>query len=145
MYPAAFIVTGIYWAISQDRQTNHLFKISHPLLYLHQRIPRELWEDRLQKVWAAGVNAIEMYIFWNEHEPLPGVYDFDGQNDIFAFIELAQKIGFVVIFRAGLLFFIRILAEFGIDQYRLLFYTNLIIKDLTLVLSTNTEGCLGGC
>ena len=99
----------------------------------------------MQKVWAAGVNAIEMYIFWNEHEPLPGVYDFDGQNDIFAFIELAQKIGFVVIFRAGLLFFIRILAEFGIDQYRLLFYTNLIIKDLTLVLSTNTEGCLGGC
>ena len=55
----------------------------------------------MQKVWTAGVNAIEMYIFWNEHEPSPGVYDFDDQNDIFAFIELAQKIGFVVIFRAG--------------------------------------------
>jgi len=53
-------------------------------------------------MWAAGVNAVEMYIFWNEHEPSPGVYDFDGQNDIFAFIDLAQQIGFVVIFRAGI-------------------------------------------
>ena len=48
-------------------------------------------------------------MFWNEHEPYPGVYDFEGQNDIFAFVELAQKIGFVVIFRAGNLYFIAIL------------------------------------
>lgn len=31
----------------------------------------------------------------------PGVYNFDGQLDIFEFIEMAQKIGFVVIFRVG--------------------------------------------
>jgi beta-galactosidase GanA len=41
------------------------------------------------------------YIFWNEHEPTPGVYDFDGQNDVFTFIKMAQNTGFVVILRAG--------------------------------------------
>jgi len=41
------------------------------------------------------------YIFWNEHEPYPGVYDFEGQKDVFKFIEIAQKIGFVVILRPG--------------------------------------------
>ncbi len=43
----------------------------------------------------------QSYIYWNEHEPTPGVYDFEGQNNIFEFIELAQKIGFVVILRPG--------------------------------------------
>jgi beta-galactosidase GanA len=41
------------------------------------------------------------YLFWNEHEPYPGVYDFDGQNDIFKFIEIAQNKELSVIFRAG--------------------------------------------
>jgi beta-galactosidase GanA len=40
-------------------------------------------------------------VFWNEHEPYPGVYDFEGQNDIFSFIKLAQSVGFVVILRPG--------------------------------------------
>ena len=40
-------------------------------------------------------------MFWNEHEPMPGVYDFEGQNDIFSFVKLAQNNGLVVIFRAG--------------------------------------------
>jgi len=41
------------------------------------------------------------YLFWNEHEPTPGVYDFGGQNDVFAFMQLAQDTGFVVILRPG--------------------------------------------
>jgi beta-galactosidase GanA len=41
------------------------------------------------------------YIFWNEHEPFPGVYDFDGQRDIFRFINLTQQIGLNVLLRVG--------------------------------------------
>ena len=51
--------------------------------------------------YAAGLNAIEMYVFWNEHQPYPDVYDFEGQNDIFHFIELAKDKGFDVILRPG--------------------------------------------
>ena len=41
------------------------------------------------------------YIFWNQHEPYPGVYDFDGQQDIVRFINLAQKVGLNVLLRVG--------------------------------------------
>ena len=41
------------------------------------------------------------YIFWNEHEPYPGVYDFEGQNNIIHFIKLAQIREFLVILRPG--------------------------------------------
>ena len=32
------------------------------------RIPRERWDERLQKVRALGFNAIQYYIPWNTHE-----------------------------------------------------------------------------
>ena len=89
-----------------DYDGNTFVKDGKPFRYvsgsIHMyRVPRDLWYDRLIKMWAAGLNAIETYVFWNEHEQTPGVYDFEGQCDIFEFIKLAQKIGFVVIFRAG--------------------------------------------
>ena len=65
------------------------------------RVPHELWHDRLAKMWAAGLNAIQVYIFWNEHEPQPGVYDFAGQRDIASFLRMAGDIGFVVLLRPG--------------------------------------------
>jgi beta-galactosidase len=44
---------------------------------------------------------LSSYIFWSQHEPFPNSYDFNGQNNIFEFIELAQKIGFLIILRPG--------------------------------------------
>ena len=64
-------------------------------------MPKELWADRLKKMWASGLNAIEMYVFWNEHEMTPGVYDFEGQNDIIKFIKLAEELGFLILMRPG--------------------------------------------
>ena len=52
-------------------------------------------------MWAAGLNAIETYIFWNEHEQLEGIYNFDDQYNIFEFFQLAQQIGLLVILRPG--------------------------------------------
>ncbi len=114
------------------------------------RMPREYWTDRLERMWAAGLNAIQTwvfyfislmsnynvndvdhtytlkeslassflvvihnlftrwtvsslcrYVFWDQHEPVEGVYNFEYNNDLVAFIQLAQKIGFVVILRVG--------------------------------------------
>lgn len=89
-----------------DFDNNTFVKDGKPFRYvsgsIHSyRVPHELWQDRLLKMRAAGLNAIEIYVFWNEHEPMPGVYDFEGQNDIFSFVKLAQSNGLVVIFRAG--------------------------------------------
>jgi len=67
----------------------------------YTRIPRAYWRDRLRKARAMGLNTITTYVFWNVHEPRPGVYDFAGQNDVAEFIREAQQEGLNVILRPG--------------------------------------------
>ncbi|ELU13067.1 hypothetical protein CAPTEDRAFT_174701 [Capitella teleta] len=52
-------------------------------------------------MYAAGLDAVQIYVPWNVHETSPGVYDFDGQQDLVGFIRMAQKTGLLVILRAG--------------------------------------------
>ena len=63
----------------------------------YARMPREYWRDRLAKAKAMGLNTITTYVFWNVHEPQPGVYDFTGNNDVAEFIREAQQEGLYVI------------------------------------------------
>jgi beta-galactosidase len=67
----------------------------------YQRIPREYWRARLRMARAMGLNTITTYVFWNVHEPHPGVYDFAGNNDVAEFIREAQQEGLYVILRPG--------------------------------------------
>ena len=67
----------------------------------YPRIPREYWRDRLRRARAMGLNTISTYVFWNLHEPKPGVYDFSGQLDVVAFVRTAQEEGLYVILRPG--------------------------------------------
>lgn len=65
------------------------------------RIHPELWQDRLLKLKAMGMNIVETYMPWNLHEPKPGQFDFSGFLDIKAYIQLAEKLGLTVIVRPG--------------------------------------------
>jgi beta-galactosidase len=67
----------------------------------YERIPREYWRDRLKKARAMGLNTISTYVFWNVHEPRPGVYNFSDGADVAAFIRMAQEEGLYVILRPG--------------------------------------------
>ncbi len=67
----------------------------------YPRIPREYWRARLKMTRAMGLNTISTYVFWNLHEPKPGVYDFSGQLDVAEFIREAQEEGLHVILRPG--------------------------------------------
>jgi len=67
----------------------------------YPRIPEEYWKDRLLKAKAMGLNTICTYIFWNQHEPEPGKYDFTGILNIRKFIKMAQETGLYVIIRPG--------------------------------------------
>jgi beta-galactosidase len=67
----------------------------------YARIPQEYWRDRLKKARAMGLNTVSTYVFWNAHEPKPGVYDFSGSLDAAEFIRMAQEEGLYVILRAG--------------------------------------------
>jgi beta-galactosidase GanA len=67
----------------------------------HARVPRDYWRDRLRKIRAMGLNTIQVYSFWNAHEPQPGVFDFSGNLDIAAFLQTAKEENLNVLLRLG--------------------------------------------
>ena len=67
----------------------------------YARIPRAYWRQRIQMAKAMGLNTIATYVFWNVHEPRPGEFDFQGQNDLVAFLKLIQEEHMYVLLRAG--------------------------------------------
>lgn len=67
----------------------------------YARIPRDRWRYAMQMARAMGLNTVTTYVFWNLHEPEPGRFDFTGQNDLAAFLTIAQEEGLFVVLRPG--------------------------------------------
>jgi beta-galactosidase len=67
----------------------------------YPRVPREYWRDRMKKMRAMGLNTLCTYVFWNLHEPEPGRFDFSGNQDLAAYLRMAQEEGLWVILRPG--------------------------------------------
>ncbi len=66
------------------------------------RLPSpDLWRDVLQKMKAAGFNAVSIYFDWAYHSPRPGVYDFSGIRDVDRLLDMAADVGLYVIARPG--------------------------------------------
>ncbi|KAG5873596.1 hypothetical protein JTB14_014409 [Gonioctena quinquepunctata] len=100
---------------------NHCLSVDQPYFTLNNRnisiysgsmhyfrVPSEYWRDRLRKMRAAGLNAVETYVPWNLHEPEPGTFDFgeggtDMQNflNIEKYLKTAQEEDLFVIIRPG--------------------------------------------
>lgn len=67
----------------------------------YARYKREDWERELCKMKACGVDVIATYVFWIHHEEIKGEFDFSGQRDLRAFVELCGKNGLKVLLRIG--------------------------------------------
>ncbi len=67
----------------------------------YARVPHELWADRLLRLQRAGFNCVEIYTFWNFHEPREGVFEFGGDHDLGAFLRLVKEMGMYAIVRVG--------------------------------------------
>lgn len=65
------------------------------------RVHPGLWEDRLRRLRALGVNTVDTYVPWNFHETAPGRADFTGPRDLAGFCGLARECGLDVIVRPG--------------------------------------------
>lgn len=65
------------------------------------RLPRSQWRERLEQVRASGYTSIDVYLPWNLHETAPGVWDFSGERDVAAFLDLAAEVGLLVVARPG--------------------------------------------
>lgn len=48
-----------------------------------------------------GSVCVGRYVPWNFHEPQPGHYEFSGDHDVEYFLQLAHKLGLLVILRPG--------------------------------------------
>ena len=67
----------------------------------YARIPHALWRDRLLRLKRAGFNCVEIYTFWDVHEPRPSEFDFSGDLDLNAFLKTVQSLGLYAIVRVG--------------------------------------------
>lgn len=65
------------------------------------RVPAEYWRNRLQMAKAMGLNTVCAYLFWNLHEPQPGVFNWSGMADVASFCRIAQEEGLWVVLRPG--------------------------------------------
>uniref|UniRef100_A0A6M2DWQ0 Beta-galactosidase n=1 Tax=Xenopsylla cheopis TaxID=163159 RepID=A0A6M2DWQ0_XENCH len=65
------------------------------------RIPHQYWKDRLEKLKAAGLNAVDTYDEWSFHNPKEGEYLWEGNADLVQFIKLAKELDLYVILRPG--------------------------------------------
>uniref|UniRef100_A0A8C0YG40 Galactosidase, beta 1-like n=1 Tax=Cyprinus carpio carpio TaxID=630221 RepID=A0A8C0YG40_CYPCA len=98
---------GLYSrSFSIDYKNNCFQKDGKPFQYIsgsihYSRIPREYWKDRLLKMYMTGLNAIQVYVPWNFHETVQGVFNFAGDRDLEYFLNLANQTGLLVILRPG--------------------------------------------
>jgi len=76
------------------------FKITAGAMH-YFRVPREYWRDRLLKIKACGFNTVETYTAWNLHEPEEGKFDFSGNLDLGAYLDLINELGLFAIVRPG--------------------------------------------
>ncbi|HTV46840.1 MAG TPA: beta-galactosidase [Phycisphaerae bacterium] len=67
----------------------------------YERVPPQLWADRLMRMKQAGFNTIATYIYWSFQEPHQGQFDFTGQHDLAAYLALAKQMGLYVFLRVG--------------------------------------------
>lgn len=68
----------------------------------YARIPAPYWRHRMKMLKAMGMNALSTYVFWNCHEPSPGVWDWEsGNRNLREYIKTAQEEGLMVILRPG--------------------------------------------
>ncbi len=65
------------------------------------RIPAAEWRSRMRTLRQLGYNAVDVYFPWNYHELEPGNWNFDGERDVRAFLQMAKEEDLWVVARPG--------------------------------------------
>lgn len=65
------------------------------------RVKREDWKKELLKMKAGGITVVSTYLFWIYHEETEGEYNFSGNQDIRAFLELCKEAELEAVIRIG--------------------------------------------
>ncbi|ARC57937.1 Beta-galactosidase [Frondihabitans sp. 762G35] len=65
------------------------------------RVHPDHWADRIEKAKQLGLNTIETYVPWNDHEPVQGTWVDAGILDLARFLDLVAEAGLHAIVRPG--------------------------------------------
>ncbi len=65
------------------------------------RVPRQQWKKALSTMKKGGIEIVSTYIIWIYHELEEGKYDWDGDNDLRTFCQMAKEEGLEVCLRIG--------------------------------------------
>ncbi len=65
------------------------------------RVLPQYWRDRLEKLRACGLNTVSTYCPWSWHEQKQGDFNFSGNLDVRAFLEICKEMDIKVMFRPG--------------------------------------------
>ena len=67
----------------------------------YSRLPQSEWRQAVRSMKEGGVTIIATYIFWNHIEEQEGIFRWDGQRNLRAFLEICKQEGMPVILRLG--------------------------------------------
>ncbi|KAI9194696.1 hypothetical protein LWI28_008308 [Acer negundo] len=67
----------------------------------YPRATSQMWPDIIAKSKEGGADVIQTYVFWSEHEPVRGQYNFEGKNDLVKFVKLVGSYGLYLHLRIG--------------------------------------------
>lgn len=65
------------------------------------RATRDMWPALIHQAKSAGFNTVTVPVIWARHEPRPSQFDFTGDNDLRAFVELVGQAGMHAVLRVG--------------------------------------------
>ena len=60
-----------------------------------------MWPSIMQTLVAGGCNMVEIYVFWNFHQPVEGVVDWSGRGNLTLILDAAAAAGLFVNLRIG--------------------------------------------
>lgn len=73
--------------------------------FQYYRIPRDLWEPGIEKLKAAGISFIDLYVPWGWHEVEEKQFDFTGrtrpERDLIGVCRLIEEAGLYITIRPG--------------------------------------------
>lgn len=67
----------------------------------YTRIPQNEWLQEVRKMKEGGVTVIAAYVFWNHVEEVEGVFNWSGQRNLRAFLEICKQEDMPVVLRLG--------------------------------------------
>ncbi len=67
----------------------------------YSRIPQNEWMEEVRKMKEGGVTVIAAYVFWNHVEEEEGVFNWSGQRNLRAFLEICKLQDMPVVLRLG--------------------------------------------